>query len=111
MSMRLRVFAAYRALHRARQQVFKNDQVALEAGKYKIREEFRKNLNEKSQESILKHIKTAEDTALLLRKTVVQAVLNDEGRYKLNLTEDSYLRNNVQVLKNSMSRRRQQDEA
>ncbi len=102
------VFAAYRALHRARQQVFKNDIVALEAGKYKIREEFRKNMIEKNRQNIENFIKIADETAVLLRKTVVQAVMNDEGRFKLNITEDSHLANNCQILKKNMSESRHQ---
>ena len=100
------VFAAYRSLHRARQQVFKNDPVALEAGKYKIREEFRKNAKEQNIENIQKFAKTAEATTVLLRKTVVQATLTDQGTYKVNLTDDSHLQNNVQILKQNMSDRR-----
>ena len=103
------VFAAYKSLHRARQSVFKNDNVALEAAKYKIREEFRKNAGEKDPVKIAELAKIAEETAVILRKTVVQAVMNENGNYKLNITEDSHLQNNVQlVMKNMCEKRRQE---
>jgi len=106
MSLRFRVLSAYKELHRARKIVFKNDTVALEAGKYKIREEFRKNSSVTDRNEIQKLVKIAEDTADILKKTVVQAVLNERGHYKLNITEHSSLQNNVQLVKNNMSKNR-----
>ena len=100
------MLSAYKELHRARKIVFKNDAVALEAGKYKIREEFRKNSRVTNKSEIQKLAKIAEDTAVILKKTVVQAVLNEKGNYRLNLTEHSYLQNNVQLVKNNMCEKR-----
>ena len=103
------MLSAYKELHRARQIVFKNDAVALEAGKYKIREEFRKNANLRDEKEIMQLAKTAEETAVILKKTVVQAVRNEKGNYKLNLTEHSFLQNNVQLVKKNMYKKRCQD--
>lgn len=102
------VLSAYKELHKARKIVFKNDSVALEAGKYKIREEFRKNANLNDQNEIQKLAKVAEETAVILRKTIVQAVLNKNGNYKLNITEHSFLQNNVQLVKKNMCEKRHQ---
>lgn len=110
MSLRLRVLSAYRELHRARKTVFKNDAVALEAGKYKIREEFRKNAAVADPNEIQKLAKIAEETAVILKKTIVQAALNEKGNYQLKLTEHSFLQNNVQMVKKNMCEKRQQNE-
>ena len=81
--------------------------MALEAGKYKIREEFRKHAQVTDEKKVQQLVKIAEETAVILRKTVVQAVLNDKGNYKLNLTEDSFLQNNVLLVKKNMCDRRE----
>lgn len=43
---------AFKALHRARQHIFEGDYKALQAGRLKINEEFRKNKNVTNQDAI-----------------------------------------------------------
>ncbi|XP_030011997.1 complex III assembly factor LYRM7 [Sphaeramia orbicularis] len=72
MGTRLKVLQVFKALHRTRLSVFKNDDVALSAARLKINEEFRKNKNETSEENIKKMIKMGSDVEIVLRETVLQ---------------------------------------
>jgi hypothetical protein len=72
--------AAFRSLWRAQQQVFANDAAAQTEAKRRIRAAFRtaKVTTPREREQ---NVRVAEDTARLLRDTVVQAKLNPD---KLN---------------------------
>ncbi|GAA6231595.1 complex III assembly factor LYRM7 [Lates japonicus] len=72
MGTRLKVLSVFKALHRTRMAVFKDDNRALTAARLKINEEFRKNKNEMSEENIQKMIKMGSDVETVLRKSVVQ---------------------------------------
>ncbi|KAL2100237.1 hypothetical protein ACEWY4_004631 [Coilia grayii] len=72
MESRLKVLRVFKALHRTRLNVFKEDDRALAAGRQKINEEFRKNMYETSGENIEKMIKMAADVEKVLRHSVVQ---------------------------------------
>uniref|UniRef100_A0A8C6SMB5 LYR motif containing 7 n=1 Tax=Neogobius melanostomus TaxID=47308 RepID=A0A8C6SMB5_9GOBI len=80
MGTRLKVLQAFKALHKTRQEVFKDDYRALTAARLKINEEFRKNKMETSEENIQKMIKMSLDVEIVLRKAVVQMehVSNDK---------------------------------
>ncbi len=71
--------AAFRSLWRAQRHVFVNDTAAQTEAKRRIRAAFRtaKVTTPREREQ---HVRVAEDTARLLRDTVVQAKLNPETR-------------------------------
>ncbi|XP_072293035.1 complex III assembly factor LYRM7 [Eucyclogobius newberryi] len=79
MGTRVKVLKVFKALHRTRQDVFKDDHAGLTATRLKINEEFRKNKNEKSEENIQKMIKMGLDVDVVLKDAVLQMehVTND----------------------------------
>ncbi|CAH1252169.1 LYRM7 [Branchiostoma lanceolatum] len=87
--LRSKVLASFRALHRARKDVFKGDTAALEAARQRINQEFQKNKTETDQRKIEELVKVAEDTAVYMRHVVVQAEMNQAGRYELRIRKDS----------------------
>ncbi|XP_030422952.1 complex III assembly factor LYRM7 isoform X1 [Gopherus evgoodei] len=72
--VRDKVLKLFRALHRTRQQVFKNDARALEAARQKINEEFRNHQDETSSERIAELMKIGSDVEFLLRTSVIQGL-------------------------------------
>ncbi|KAI8503347.1 hypothetical protein Bbelb_191680 [Branchiostoma belcheri] len=81
--LRSKVLASFRALHRARKDVFKGDTAALEAARQRINQEFEKHKTETDPSKIEELVKVAEDTAVYVRQMVVQAQMNEAGRYAL----------------------------
>nr|XP_032651346.1 complex III assembly factor LYRM7 isoform X1 [Chelonoidis abingdonii] len=69
-----KILKLFRALHRTRQQVFKNDARALEAARQKINEEFRNHQDETSSERIAELMKIGSDVEFLLRTSVIQGL-------------------------------------
>lgn len=90
MSLRSRVLSAFKELHRARLVVFKNDERALNAGRLKINEEFRKYMNESDPKKIEELIQVAKDSSMILRKHVVQLEQVEDDKFKANITQDTY---------------------
>ncbi|CAM5146168.1 unnamed protein product [Natator depressus] len=74
MGSRAEVLKLFRALHRTRRQVFKNDARALEAARQKINEEFRNHQDETSSERIAELMKIGSDVEVLLRTSVIQGL-------------------------------------
>ncbi|XP_068424831.1 complex III assembly factor LYRM7 [Clinocottus analis] len=72
MGTRLKVLNTFKALHRTRTAVFKDDAKALAAARLKINEEFRNNKNETSEENIMKMIKMGSNVEAVLREGVMQ---------------------------------------
>ncbi|XP_056291732.1 complex III assembly factor LYRM7 isoform X1 [Pseudoliparis swirei] len=72
MGTRVKVLNAFKALHKTRSAVFKDDVRALAAARLKINEEFRKNKNEASEENIMKMIKMGTNVEAVLREGVIQ---------------------------------------
>ncbi|XP_037639080.1 complex III assembly factor LYRM7 [Sebastes umbrosus] len=72
MGSRLKVLSTFKALHRTRMAVFKEDDRALTAARLKINEEFRKNKNETSEENIEKMIKMGSSVEAVLREATMQ---------------------------------------
>lgn len=96
LSTRHRVLACFKTLHKARKQVFDGDNAALNAGRIKINNEFRKNKDVTDITAIDELIKTAEETAQYLKATIVQMRQNEiTGTYELRLTKDSVLGDNT----------------
>ncbi|XP_019622569.1 PREDICTED: complex III assembly factor LYRM7-like [Branchiostoma belcheri] len=87
--LRSKVLASFRALHRARKDVFKGDTAALEAARQRINQEFEKHKTETDPSKIEELVKVAEDTAVYVRQMVVQAQMNEAGRYELRIRKDS----------------------
>ncbi|XP_074137501.1 complex III assembly factor LYRM7 [Sminthopsis crassicaudata] len=89
-----KVLRLFKTLHRTRQQVFQNDNKALDAARKKINEEFKKNKNETSPEKIEKLIKIGSDVELILRKSVIQGIHTDHNTLKLVPRKDLLIENN-----------------
>lgn len=90
MNVRLRVLRAFKELHKARLAVFKGDAQALDEGRQKINEEFRKNLKESDSAKIQELIQVAEDSSTILRKHVIQFEEVAESTFRANITPDTY---------------------
>lgn len=90
MSLQTQVLRSFKGLHRARLDVFKGDRKALEAGRLKINEEFRKHLQEKDPKKIEELIQVANDTSMILRQHVVQLEQVDDQSYRANITANTY---------------------
>ncbi|XP_054843331.1 complex III assembly factor LYRM7 [Eublepharis macularius] len=80
---RREVLKLFRSLHRTRQNVFKNDQRALEAARLKINEEFKSNKDETSSEKIAELMKIGSDVDAILRTSVIQGVHTDSNNLLL----------------------------
>ncbi|XP_074850250.1 complex III assembly factor LYRM7 [Carettochelys insculpta] len=93
MGNRAEVLKLFKALHRTRQQVFKNDTRALEAARQKINEEFRNNQDETSSERIAELMKIGSDVEVLLRTSVIQGLHTDSDRLLLIPRKDLLLDN------------------
>ncbi|KAG5272674.1 hypothetical protein AALO_G00168120 [Alosa alosa] len=93
MESRLKVLRLFKALHRTRMKVFKDDDRALTAAKQKINEEFRKNMHETSGENLQKMIKMASDVEIVLRQSVVQMEHVGEKKLVLRPREELLLEN------------------
>ncbi|XP_033108130.1 complex III assembly factor LYRM7-like isoform X1 [Anneissia japonica] len=124
--MREKVLATFRALHRTRKLVFKDDERVLNgiflspyiqllphnfshsafvfilpsAARLKINEEFKKNKSIEDTDEISKLVKIGEDAELFLRKKVVQAEHKSDGIAELHLRKDVLL-DNAKLLKNN----------
>ncbi|XP_018552525.1 complex III assembly factor LYRM7 [Lates calcarifer] len=93
MGTRLKVLSVFKALHRTRMAVFKDDNRALTAARLKINEEFRKNKNEMSEENIKKMIKMGSDVETVLRESVLQMEHVGEKKLLLRPRESLLLEN------------------
>ncbi|KAL7383566.1 hypothetical protein ABVT39_013588 [Epinephelus coioides] len=93
MGSRLKVLSTFKALHRTRMAVFKDDDRALTAARLKINEEFRKNKNETSEENINKMIKMGSDVEIVLRESVLQMEHIGDKKLLLRPRESHMLEN------------------
>ncbi|XP_071788613.1 complex III assembly factor LYRM7-like [Asterias amurensis] len=93
--MRSKVLALFRSLHRTSQSTFMGDEVALNAARKRINDEFRENKDETDPDEIKHMIKVGVDVELLMKKTIVQAKLNEKGRYEIRVTEDTLREDNA----------------
>ncbi|KAI8500568.1 hypothetical protein Bbelb_213860 [Branchiostoma belcheri] len=99
MAAPMSVLASFRALHKARKDVFKGDTAALEAARQRINQEFEKHKTETDPSKIEELVKVAEDTAVYVRQMVVQAQMNEAGRYgEQKLNSCGYVRTVVCLL-------------
>lgn len=91
------MLSCYRSLHRTRLKVFKDDTLALEAGKERIRNEFLKHKNETDPSKISELISMAESADKFLRHNVVQGIQTDRSTFRLRITEDTELQDNAKL--------------
>ena len=91
------MLSCYRSLHRTRLKVFKDDTLALEAGKERIRNEFLKHKNETDPSKISELISMAESADKFLRHNVVQGIQTDRSTFRLRITEDTELQHNAKL--------------
>ncbi|XP_076874427.1 complex III assembly factor LYRM7 isoform X2 [Brachyhypopomus gauderio] len=93
MGTRLKVLQTFKALHRTRMTVFKDDDRALTAARLKINEEFKKNKNETSGENIQQMINMGRDVEAVLRENVLQAEHFGKDKLVLRPRESALLEN------------------
>ncbi|KAK3522053.1 hypothetical protein QTP70_022448, partial [Hemibagrus guttatus] len=93
---RLKVLQTFKALHRTRMTVFKDDDRALTAARLKINEEFKKNKNEASEENIQQMIKMSKAVETILRENVLQAEHVGENKLGSALSEKTILIQHLQ---------------
>ncbi|XP_070549572.1 complex III assembly factor LYRM7-like [Ptychodera flava] len=108
--MRSKVLACFRSLHRTARNVFRGDQEALAVCRARINNEFQKHRHETDETKIQELLKLGAQVELVLKKTVVQAELNEKGNYKLNITKDTVLMDNITpAMKAAMEKRKDKD--
>lgn len=78
------MLCSFKSLHRVARNVFAGDDVALNAIRTKINDEYKKNKSIENQDSILEMIKFAKEVENELRTTVVQAKAKAPGVYGIN---------------------------
>lgn len=88
-SLRREVLQSFKALHKTRQTVFKGDTFALEEGRKKINEEYRKCKNVENTSSIEELLKYAKDVENELRTCVIQAREVEPGFYQAEIRSDT----------------------
>ncbi|CAG6016630.1 unnamed protein product [Menidia menidia] len=89
----MQALSVFKSLHRTRMAVFRDDDRALTAARFKINEEFRKNKNETSEENIQKMIKMGTDVEAVLRQAVLQVEHVGEEKLLLRPRESLMLEN------------------
>ncbi|KAK7096661.1 complex III assembly factor LYRM7-like [Littorina saxatilis] len=96
MATRSRALSAFKEIHRTCQSVFAGDKKALKAGREKINYEFKRFKDEQNPKKIEDHIQWANDSSRLLKLTVVQCKLKDDGStYEMRITRDNYKEKNT----------------
>ncbi|KAG7322232.1 hypothetical protein KOW79_013578 [Hemibagrus wyckioides] len=93
MATRLKVLRTFKALHRTRMTVFKDDDRALTAARLKINEEFKKNKNEASEENIQQMIKMSKAVETILQENILQVEHVGENKLVLRPRESLLLEN------------------
>jgi len=93
--LKLQVLKAFKDLHTARLNVFKNDQNALRLGRDEINKQFQINKDVTDPGKIKELIVVAQDSANILRKHVLQLEKVDDDSYSANVTPDTYMVDNT----------------
>lgn len=93
--LRLQVLKSFKDLHLARRQVFKNDPNALAAGRAEINKQFRVNKDVSDPDKIKELIVVAQDSAMILRKHVLQLEKVTDDSYRANVTPETYMVDNT----------------
>ena len=90
-----KVLQLYKQLHRTTRTVFKGDIASINTVSAKIREEFDKNRNVKSDAAVEELIKYGHEAEEILRKFVLQIEQVDETTYRANIRKDMHFNDNV----------------
>jgi hypothetical protein len=86
---KIKVFTAYRTLLRARDAVFKGDNLMYTNATNEIRTQFRSNAFVSNEMEVQELLQNAFDAAHFLRASIVQGVKEDSGdQYELRLNGD-----------------------
>lgn len=80
---------AFKSLHNARKAVFREDELALEASRRKINEEYRKNKYVTDAQVIKELVKFSHEVEKELKSQVVQARQVRPGHYELRITPET----------------------
>ncbi|GME63396.1 Mitochondrial zinc maintenance protein 1, mitochondrial [Neofusicoccum parvum] len=82
--------AAYRNILRATRLAFQGDAAILSAARMKARDDFYASRTlDPSSEDAKKQVAHANEVAKILKENVVQGQVNDDGRYKLRIHEQT----------------------
>ncbi|KAB0801815.1 hypothetical protein PPYR_04001 [Photinus pyralis] len=95
MSLRREVLKCFKNLHRTREIVFNGDVRALQKGREKINEEFKKNKDVQELATINELIRFSEEVEKELRTTVVQAREIKPGVFQANIRPDTLKLDNI----------------
>lgn len=79
--LRSETLRCYKQILKTINQVFRNDNDAIRLTYQKAREEFRKRSHLQNPDEIRESIQVGYDSAEILRRTVIQARLNERGNY------------------------------
>merc|ERR1711978_534809 len=90
-----KVLQLYRQLHRTTRYVFKGDIASINTVSIKIREEFEKNRDVKSDTAVEELIKYGLEAEEILRKFVLQIEQVDDTTYRANIRKDMHFNDNV----------------
>uniref|UniRef100_A0A1B6C4T0 Complex III assembly factor LYRM7 n=1 Tax=Clastoptera arizonana TaxID=38151 RepID=A0A1B6C4T0_9HEMI len=94
-SLRHEVLKAFKSLHKARLNVFKDDNIALEAARKKINEEFVKNKHVTDEGAIKEMLKFTSEVEQELKTHVIQAREVRPGEYAVRITPDTEKLTNI----------------
>lgn len=83
-----KVLSLFRALHKTRRHVFRDDAASLDAVRKMINVEFEKNRQELSPDKITELLKFGSDVELVLRTSVVQAEVMESGALRINPSKE-----------------------
>lgn len=83
-----KVLSLFRALHKTRRRVFRDDAASLDAVRKMINVEFEKNRQELSPDKITELLKFGSDVELVLRTSVVQAEVMESGALRINPSKE-----------------------
>lgn len=93
--VRREVLQCFKSLHQTRKQVFNGDIKALELGRLKINDEFKKNRDIKEPSKVLELIQLSKAVEKELKTTVIQAVETQPGVYEAKIRPEVVKLDNV----------------
>ena len=83
----IKALTVFRRLLRAQRAVFQNDHEMQKTATIAIRQGFEDNRNVQDPIKVDELLKEAEEAESFMRENVVQASLNDQGRYQVDATK------------------------
>ena len=97
MSLRVRALHLFKTLNRTSQKVFGGDQIALQAARTKIRQEFNNSKNVSAENSIKELLTYGEEVNVILLKNVLQLErkIKEEHVYQANVRSELQFGENI----------------